>query len=295
MEIQTVKLSNGETMAYRERPGSGKTVLLIHGNMTSSKHWDVLMEALDEQYHLYAVDLRGFGGSSYHTRIKGIKDFSDDLKSFVDIMGITDCSLIGWSTGGAVGMQFAAEHPGFCQKLILIASASTRGYPFYGTKESGEPDLANRLKAIEEVERDTGKTIAVQLAYDQNNRDFLKAMWNMLIYTHNKPCEEHFEAYVDDMRTQRNLADVYQALNTFNISEHHNGLVEGNGKAKEITIPVLVLRGDRDYVVHSQMVKEILDDLGSNAQFKELKNCGHSPLIDDLGQLLQEVSEFLAN
>ena len=39
--------------------------------MTSSKHWDVLIEALDAKYTIYAIDLRGFGGSSYHHPITG--------------------------------------------------------------------------------------------------------------------------------------------------------------------------------------------------------------------------------
>ena len=31
--------------------------------MTSSKHWDVLMDEFDEQYTIIAPDLRGFGQS----------------------------------------------------------------------------------------------------------------------------------------------------------------------------------------------------------------------------------------
>ena len=86
------------------------------------------------------------------------------------------------------------------------------------------------------------------------------------------------------MLTQKNLADVYHSLNTFNISEQHNGLNEGTNQAKDITIPVLILRGDRDYVVTEQMTKEIVEDLGDNATYIPLEDTGHSPLIDDLEQ-----------
>ena len=34
-------------IAYRESAGGDKALILIHGNMTSSKHWDVLMDKLD--------------------------------------------------------------------------------------------------------------------------------------------------------------------------------------------------------------------------------------------------------
>ena len=41
------------------------------------------------------------------------------------------------------------------------------------------------------------------------------------------------------------------------------------------------------------MAKEIIEDLGDVARFVELKDCGHSPLVDDLDQLLQVITEFL--
>jgi pimeloyl-ACP methyl ester carboxylesterase len=293
IQMKRALLGNGETIAYRERSGGHTPLVLVHGNMTSSKHWDVVLDKMDESYKIYALDMRGFGKSSYHREIASIKDLSDDLKDWVDGLGIKDFSIVGWSTGGAVAMQFVIDYPDDCKNLILLASASTRGYPFFDTKEDGTPDLGKRLRTIDEVKMDRGKTIPVQAAYDGNNREFLRDLWNALIYSHTQPDEGHYEEYIDDMRTQRNLAHIYQALNTFNISAVHNGLVEGTGKASSISIPVLVLRGERDYVITKEMTKEIVEDIGENAVFIELKNSGHSPLIDDLDQLLQANQSFL--
>ncbi|MBT2659947.1 alpha/beta hydrolase [Bacillus sp. ISL-45] len=294
VELKKVNLRNGETIAYRERDGGTKNVLLIHGNMTSSKHWDLLIDAMDPEYKIFALDLRGFGGSSYYKPIMSIKDFSDDVKMFVDEIGLKDFALVGWSTGGAVGMQFAADYPGYCEKLVLLASASTRGYPFFGTSEEGLPDINNRLVTYDDVKADAGKTIPVQTAYDQQNKGFLKAMWNMLIYTDRQPEERHYDEYVDDMLTQRNLAEVYHSLNTFNISALNNGLKDGTDQVKDIQIPVLVLRGDRDLVVTKGMADEIIEDFAGRARFAELQDCGHSPLVDDLNQLLKHIEGFLA-
>jgi pimeloyl-ACP methyl ester carboxylesterase len=188
-------------------------------------------------------------------------------------------------------MQFAADYPGYCEKLVLLASGSTRGYPFYGVDRFGQPNL--RLKTYEDIQTDRMKTIPTQRAYDTKDRTFIKTVWDFAIYTKNKPEEQRYKEYVEEVFTQRNLAEVYHALNTFNISEKHNGLIEGNGLAKNINIPVLVLHGDRDLVVTDEMTKEILEDLGSVAKFKELKDCGHSPLLDNLGQLLREMTDFL--
>ncbi|TMU88140.1 alpha/beta hydrolase [Bacillus sp. BHET2] len=293
VQLKKVLLGNGETFAYRERSGGHIPLVLVHGNMTSSKHWDVVLDKMDESYKIYAVDMRGFGESSYHGEIGSIKDLSDDLKDWVELLGLSGFSMMGWSTGGAVAMQFVVDYPDYCKDLILLASASTRGYPFFGTKADGTPDLGNRLGTIDEVIDDSGKTVPVQAAYDGNDREFLRTLWNALIYSHNQPEEERYEEYIDDMRTQRNLADIYQALNTFNISDVHNGLVDGTGEAGSIAIPVLVLRGDRDYVITKEMTEEIVEDIGENATFVELKNSGHSPLIDDIDQLLEVIESFL--
>ena len=115
----------------------------------------------------------------------------------------------------------------------------------------------------------------------------------MTVYTNKQPNAELYEEYIDDMLTQRNLADVYQALNLFNISSLHNGLTEGSNQAKDITLPVLVLYGDSDGIVTEQMTKEILEDLGDNKKYVQLTGCGHSPLVDDLDQLTEQIESFL--
>ncbi|NWQ39084.1 alpha/beta hydrolase [Bacillus sp. EB106-08-02-XG196] len=291
--MKEVQLKNGETIAFREREGGEKKVLLIHGNMTSSKHWDLVLDNMSEEYKLYALDLRGFGKSSYNKLITSIKDFSDDVKLFVDAIDLKDFAIVGWSTGGAVAMQFAADHPGYCNKLILLASESTRGYPFDG--KTSENEELRRFSSYEDIKRDLIRTLPVQAAYDTNNVDLLKLIWNAVIYTKNQPEPDLYDEYVQDMRTQRNLAEVHHSNNTFNISHHHNGLVDGNGLVDQINVPVLVLRGDRDFVVNAEMTKELVDDLGPKAKFVELKDCGHSPLIDDLPQLLKEITNFLKN
>jgi pimeloyl-ACP methyl ester carboxylesterase len=293
VQFKSVELPNGETIAYQERAGGKKKVLLIHGNMTSSKHWDLVLEHMDPDYKLYAIDLRGFGRSTYHQEIRSIEDFSEDVKDFTEEIQLDDFSIMGWSLGGAVGMQFAAEYPGRCTKLVLLASASTRGYPFYGTSWFWQLIFDHRLRTYHEIKMDLGKTIPIQFAIDTKCKPFLKIMWSTLVYTKNQPDKKRYDEYIDDTCTQRNLAAVYHALNIFNISDKYNGLVKGSGLAKNISIPVLVLRGERDYIMSEQMAEEIVADIGSNAKFIELKDCGHSPLIDDLDQLLQVITNFL--
>ena len=90
---------------------------------------------------------------------------------------------------------------------------------------------------------DTSKTKLIQGFYESKNAEGLQSIWNALIYTHQQPEAEKYQEYVEDMLTQRNLAEVYHALNTFNISAVDNEVAKGSQDALLLHIPILVLRG----------------------------------------------------
>ncbi|TDL51096.1 alpha/beta hydrolase [Paenibacillus dendritiformis] len=291
--LKSVLLPNGETLGYREREGGEEVLLLIHGNMNSSYHWDVALERLDPRYKLYAIDLRGFGISTYHQPIRALRDFADDVKLFCRELGLDRFAVMGWSTGGGVAMELAADWPEAVTKLILLASVSTRGYPFHEDGGSGLQERSRRIASYAGIEA-LARNRLIAEAIARSDRAFLKRLYEAVIYDKNRPEEARYEAYLDDMLTQRNLMDVYHALNTFNVSVFDNEAAAGSGAVRRIAAPTLVLRGDRDMVISEAMAAETFADLGEIARFVPLKDCGHSPLVDDPAQLLRAVEAFLA-
>jgi pimeloyl-ACP methyl ester carboxylesterase len=292
ISLQYVKLANGETIAYRERAGGTRSLVLLHGNMTSSVHWDVFMEALPSEYKVYAPDMRGFGESSYHTPVDSLHDFAMDIHEWTEKVGLLSFVLMGWSTGGGVAMDFAADHPEKVEKLILLSSVGTRGYPIFKKDEHGQPIMTQPLRTKEDISQDLVQVLPILRAYETRDKDMLRQIWEMLIYHDNKPDEERYDKYVEDMLTQRNLVDVDYALATFNISSEMTMMGQGNGKAAKITMPTLIISGKRDRVIPGQMAQDIKDDIGDNARI-EYMDTGHSALIDDLPALVRIVTEFL--
>jgi len=290
--LKTVTLPNGETLGYRETGTGNNILLLIHGNMTSSRHWDILMENFPGEHKLIAVDLRGFGNSSYRRRISSLKDFSDDVALFAEALGLKQPAVAGWSTGGAVAMQLAANHPAYVRKLILMESVGIKGYPLPKSDENGQPVFGEFLKTHGDIVNDP-KILKVVNAFTERNKAFLKAVWNNLIYTQKQPSPEHYEDYLEDILTQRNLSDVYYALTVFNISEESNGVVPGTGEVKHIKAPTLILHGDRDMVIFEDTAREIQSALGDHAKLVILENCGHSPLIDAPEQCIRHIADFI--
>src|SRR5262249_59336916 len=41
------------------------TVILIHGGLDHARNWDWVARALRDDYHVYAIDLRGHGNSAW--------------------------------------------------------------------------------------------------------------------------------------------------------------------------------------------------------------------------------------
>ncbi len=293
IQLKSVELENGEKLGYRERKGGKELLILVHGNMTSSKHWDILIKKMPEKFKIIAPDLRGFGISSYNNEINSLNDFAKDLKLFFDKLNLKKFNIMGWSTGGGVVMDFAADNPEYIKKVILMESVGTKGYPIFKKDENGQPIISELLSSKKEIAKDPVQVLPVLQAYENKDKETMKMIWNNTIYTDNKPDPEKYDKYIEDMFTQRNLVDVDYALAHFNISNDHNGLEEGNNKAKKIDSPVLILYGENDKVVTEQMARDIKNDIGKNAKVVYLKNCGHSRLIDDLDQLLNNIINFL--
>ena len=200
---RTIDIPSGETIGYRVREGGDVPVVLLHGNMTSSYHWDLVFEAMDERYTLYAMDMRGFGASSYEEPVESLHDFAADVEAFVDAFDLEPFHLWGWSTGGGVAVSVAASLPDRVRSLVLMAPVSTRGYPIYAKDENGQPTDEVAVE-YETIANDPVQVAPMVAANEAGDREAYREVWNSLIYTHDSPEEARYEAYVDDMLTQRN-------------------------------------------------------------------------------------------
>ncbi len=288
-----VRIENGETITYRKAGAGKKILLLIHGNMTSSKHWEPFLKKIPSGYTAYAVDLRGFGDSSYYQPIDSLADFAEDIVMFARKLNLTRFTPLGWSTGGGVAMLLAAEHPELVEKMVLIETVSYRGYPIYRKNEKGEPIVGQFYGSKEEMAADPVQVAPVAAALEEGNSDFLKYLWDQLIYVVKKPEPEEYKENIAATMQQRNLVDLDWALASFNLSHSHNGVAEGNGLVDKINCPVLVFWGENDLVVTRSMVEETVEAIGSNARMVVLEKCGHSPITDALDKMWQEIIKFM--
>jgi pimeloyl-ACP methyl ester carboxylesterase len=293
MDKKKVVLANKEEYYYLEVENDKPTLILIHGNMSSSVHYMPLIERLSDQFHIYAMDLRGFGDSSYKEPIESLEDFSDDVNLFMDALSIDKAHIAGWSTGGAIALKFAAKYPEKTKKIVLIESASYRGYPIFKKDENYQPIIGEYYTSKEEMAKDLVQVLPMKLAFENKDSVTVKSVWEAVIYTEKIPDIETYNKNIDETMKQRNLVDVDYALTTFNMSNFSNGMNNGDGSITKVTQPVLSIWGDQDKVVLEYMIDETVEAL-KDAKKVILKDSGHSPLTDKPDELTQEIRDFLS-
>ena len=104
--------------AYEVR-GSGKDLLLLHGNGENSNYFAFQMAEFSRSFRVWALDTRGHGNTPRGTGPFTISRFADDLLAFLDDHRIEKAILLGFSDGGNIALVFALRHPERVEKLIL--------------------------------------------------------------------------------------------------------------------------------------------------------------------------------
>jgi 2-hydroxy-6-oxonona-2,4-dienedioate hydrolase len=292
--IQFHTCANGETIAYRTAGVKGPVVVLVHGNMSSSVHWQTTMEHLENDFQLIVPDMRGFGDSSYNSELNSLLDFGSDLLDLLTALKVESCSLVGWSTGGGVVLEMAAELKEKVKKVILLDSVGLTGYPMFKKDASYQPILTELLTTKEEIAKDPVQVLPIVAAYANRDKNMLKAIWNAVIYNMNQPNEEDYDLYLEAMLKQRNIVDVDYGLVVFNMTHDHNGVVAGSGRMDLITADIVILHGEKDMVVPVMYAHDMKKRFGDKAELVLFENAGHSVITDDLNLFVSTLKEKLA-
>lgn len=97
--------------------GSGPPVVLIHGNMGSSKVWDPQIEPLSERFTVVRYDVRGFGESPL---APGRHSDREDLRALLEALGIERPHIVGLSMGADIALDVELAHPGLARSLVVV-------------------------------------------------------------------------------------------------------------------------------------------------------------------------------
>lgn len=167
---EVIATSRLETHLLASGPEVGAPIVFVHGNASSSRFFEDTLAVLPSRYRGLAPDLRGFGESEAMPldATRGVADFSEDLRSLTEALGLEEVHLVGWSAGGSVAMRYATDYPSRVASLALVDPMSPDG--FGGTKDvdgtpcwadfagsgggTANPEFVRRLEAKDRTEGD---------------------------------------------------------------------------------------------------------------------------------------------
>src|SRR5213596_2827379 len=112
---------HGHRVIYRVA-GSGPPVVLIHGMVNSSRHWETVALRLADDYTVIAPDLIGHGDSAAPRGDYSLGAHAASIRDLLAAVGIDRATLVGHSLGGGVAMQFFYQFPQRVERLVLISS-----------------------------------------------------------------------------------------------------------------------------------------------------------------------------
>ena len=112
---------HGRRVIYR-LAGSGPPVVLIHGMLNSSSHWQAVAEGLASEHTVIAPDLIGHGDSAAPRGDYSLGAHAASIRDLLAAIGVERATIVGHSLGGGVAMQFFYQFPQRVQRLVLISS-----------------------------------------------------------------------------------------------------------------------------------------------------------------------------
>ena len=115
---------------YYETHGSGRPLILLHGELGSGEMFGPIIPTLAERRQVIAVDLQGHGRTADIDRPIDVRLMADDIAALIDQLGLDRPDLVGYSLGGGVALFTASKYPEKVGKLV-IASVNIRPDAIY--------------------------------------------------------------------------------------------------------------------------------------------------------------------
>jgi pimeloyl-ACP methyl ester carboxylesterase len=114
------QFDNGDVrLNYISGPDNGPPLVLIPAQMGTWESYRRVLAPLSQRHHVYALDVRGHGGSTWTPGAYNWKVLTDDLATFLSGPVGGPAIVSGNSSGGLIGLSCAAREPDLVSGLIL--------------------------------------------------------------------------------------------------------------------------------------------------------------------------------
>jgi pimeloyl-ACP methyl ester carboxylesterase len=220
-----VKAKDGVDIYY-EAYGQGTPFLFLSETACDGAVWNLYQTPeFSRDHRVVIVDYRGTGLSGKPSAKYSTEMFADDTVAVLDQLGLESAIVCGHSMGGRVAQLIALNHPRKVSKLILASS---------GAAHPGERGIP--LRIAKEM---------VEWGYVKYVRDHTIVVGWTEVYARNHMNE--IEKYLQ-VRMANLCPPEFYFRHVLARQEH-----DTSARLKDIKVPTLILVGDDDHFVVSDM------------------------------------------
>jgi len=259
----------GRKTHYIEK-GEGEPLILLHGFFYDTFLWAENIDALARHFKVYALDLWGCGYSARDPLDFGYPQYAEQVRLFMDAMGIERASFAGQSMGAGTAIKFCVQHRYRVEKLVLVSSAG----------------LPNPLPAIG---RFFNLPMIGEFFLGLNTDVFRKiALKNVFIQDKRLVTDRYFENVTRPQKIERSL----EASLKIQRDEFFGTLSDEIRVLGDMAVPTLLVWGREDKAVPLRLGQDMHRIL-KGSRLEILDNAGHVSNFEQAARFNQLALEFL--
>ncbi|OGU21206.1 MAG: hypothetical protein A2X85_02425 [Geobacteraceae bacterium GWF2_54_21] len=258
----------GEQLWY-EDSGSGVPLFFLHGWCMSSVVWHRQFSGLSDTFRLVAPDLRGHGKSRGASGQMDFGRFAADLEDLIHHLDLSRLVLVGWSMGAQIALQSYRQLHDRLAGLVLVSATpcftAREDFPFgLARKEAAGMHLKVERNIRRALDGFHGRMFADGEIVDQQEALQIRALLDSVVPPDTAVAVDSLDSLAG--------ADMRPFL-------------------KDISLPVLILNGDRDVICLPQASDYLAEHIKSFSR-RVFAGCGHAIFLTRLQQFNQEIIHY---
>ncbi|MER1985782.1 MAG: alpha/beta fold hydrolase [Solibacillus sp.] len=244
-------------MLHYKRAGQGKVLVLIHGFLGSIQIFDKVMDSLEQNFDVIAIDLPGHGESPVEAESYSMVDYANAVIEVLRHEDVHEAYWLGHSMGGYITLAAMANEL-FNVKAAVLA---------YSSDLPDDAEAITKRKTQQQEIRETGAGPFIDgiihhfLAPDAATEDIL---------------------YAKEVANAAEGEGLILALEAMTLRDDQRTFVA------QMTVPMLVIEGEQD-----KAVKPIIT---ANTRVQKVTtNTGHLGMLEDPNAFVKAVLDFFVH
>lgn len=273
-----IRTKSDLNMFYNLAGNGEKTIVMIHGAGSTSRHWSMQLRSLIQAgFRVLTYDNRGHGATPGTEGLYSVELLANDLKELLEALGIEEkIYLCGISMGGLIAQEFMIRNPDRVTAAILSNTYSFLGYDFLSAALGVDAETLKQRELTPEL-----MYAALSKGYIEN---WDAAAHMMTAADVLMSSELGKDLFFDDMviQTQEERIKTNAATGAF----------DSRGRLDRIRCPVLIIGSDRDMIVPFAE-SEFLHRHIPGSRYVVMENMNHVPTMDAHKLFNRHMLDFL--